>query len=457
MSESWDNKHNPEDRFVEITDLPVEQEEPGKPKRNTRKLWLGSSLTRKQKRRRLLWTSGIVLGLLLIFLASLAPVRELVVNSLTGENTLSPNTRNLYFVQLLPGWGTLTIDGKAYAPLPTTLNGRPIQLAAGKHKVRWVGEPFEPLQCTLVVASQDLLPRDEQPCQTSKTENNLYQAILIRFPQTANLHHMPASEQGALKDAVQRFLDEMRASETVQAGEQYKLDHDAKETLTASQNLHATRSFQLDTDSNQPAQCEGPTVGPDCTLDTQDCRLFCTVPVGNDHSVSDTKYWDAFTVVREHWEFQALNNTKTRQQSRLNERFLLLLRITREHGQWHIAFQPQGYSGFNNPACTLTMGTIFNDNTYRQFTKTQQRVSWQFAGSTNTAAGCVMAGHLYANGGSVPNQAQPGQADAYLITRFNVLQAGNEKAHELWPDLPRANIHTRQIINDIVRQPKTVS
>ncbi|GHO44416.1 hypothetical protein [Ktedonospora formicarum] len=460
MPDLWDKEHELEDRFVEIADLNDESQGRDHKAENsnhsqTRRLWLGSKLTRQQKRRRLLWTIGTICLTLIIFLASLPSVRVLITDSLSGENKPAPGAHNLYFVQVLPGWGTLTIDGKTYTPLPTLFNDHPIQLTAGKHDVKWLGEPFQELQCTLIVASSNQATTSQQTCRTSTANNDQYQATMIIFPQAANLERLPGHEQKALRSAVQSFLTKMRTGETVQPGERYKLDYDAKETFTARQELQATRSFQLDTDTHQSGQCQGPTVGPGCMLEMQDCRLFCSVGVGNDHGVSSPRRWDTFVVVREHWEFQSTSNPEIRQQSKLSEQFLLLLRITREQGQWHIAFQPQGYSGFNNPSCTLTMGTIFGDDIYRKIANKQQSISWQFVSSGT--AGCVGAGHFTGNGANASDQQELQTSDVYLLTRFNVLLVGNDKAHALWPKLPQTSKHTYQIIEEILQHPQTIS
>ncbi|EFH87543.1 hypothetical protein [Ktedonobacter racemifer] len=447
-------EHEFDDKTIEVSDLPGMKKQGG-----VRRLWLGSRLTRKQKRRRLFWTSALIVLALLGLLASLAPVRVLIGESFSGNNTPGPNARNLYFVQLLPGWGRLSVDGKPYnnsnSPLPTVLNEQPIHLAGGVHTLTWEGEPFAPLTCQLIVPGAGSVPPARgQACLTTSANTAQYKASVISFPRAVNLTSLPGDEQTKLKQAVQNFLDKQGSSDYVQPGEQYKLDYGAQETFTARQRLQATQSFLLDTDTQRLGACDGPTVGPGCTLQQQDCRLFCTVPVGNNHQANSQHYWDTFVVVREHWNFQGDN---TGQQSRANHRTLVLLRISRVKDSWQIAFLPQGYSGFNNPACTLTMGTIFGDTRYRQITQKQQDADWQFATGDRGARGCLAAAQFYINYSRTSTQGELRNADAYLLTRFNVLLAGNAKAHEIWPDLPLTSPQASQAIDEIVSHPNITS
>lgn len=446
-------EHEFDDKTIEISDLPDaagQSKQPG-----VRRLWLGSRLTRKQKRHRLFWTCVIVVVALIGLLASLAPVRTLIGDSLSGQSTPGLNTRNLYFIQLLPGWGRLRVDGKPYALLPTILNEQPMHLASGVHIITWDAEAFPHLACQLTVPGASSTPTtSEEVCLTTSVKTAVYNASIISFPRAINLTSLPGTEQVKLKQAVQSFLDKQGSSDEVQPGEQYKLDYDAKESITAGQHLQATQSFTLDTDMQQPGACDGPTVGPGCTLQRQDCRLFCTVPVGSDHTISGQNHWDTFIVAREHWRFQGNGIS---QQSQTNHQILVLLRISRVKDSWQVAFQPQGYSGFNNPACTLTMGTIFGDTRYRQITLKQQDADWQFATGDKPAHGCLAAAQFYINYSRTSTQSALSKADAYLITRFNVLLAGNSRAHEVWPDLPLASLQASQAIEEIIKQPNIIS
>src|SRR5206468_3777846 len=80
----------------------------------------------------------------------------------------------------------------------------------------------------------------------------------------------------SLSHAAQSLLDTLQSTEVVRPGERYVLAEDAHQIQTARTPLQATLHFLLDTDTRVPVSCSGLSLGEDCTIGDQDCRLFCT-------------------------------------------------------------------------------------------------------------------------------------------------------------------------------------
>ncbi|GCE48125.1 hypothetical protein EI42_04123 [Thermosporothrix hazakensis] len=450
-----DKQHNTppdfDENLIEISDLTQAEQEKGQA--SPQKHWLSSRLTPKQRRHRLFITSGIVLIALLLLLSSIPAVREFF--SQPGLTTDSASQSNLYTLPALPGWGQFHLDGHTLIS-PTE---RSLTLTPGKHTLEWQGEPFTPLACTITVPTTER-SQDPNACQVKQTIGNQQKAVnLITFPQHLSLQQLPPAERASLQKATQQFLDTRRSSDTVQPGELYAYNSHDK-VKKATRPLQATQRFILDTDASKEGQCLQPSLGPNCKLDEQDCRLFCTLPFpiqdasGQNAASYTQEGWNVGATIRVQWQYTLPGSQqlyKTAADNTDGEQYLIILLITREQGKWKVAFHPQRFSGFGDPNCTPAMGRIFSEAQYKTIEKTNQSASWTFFSGEIAARGCLAAAQLSSS--TLQPVLPSNTADAYILYRFGVLLAADDAAHRLWPHLPLANAQQKEIVSDIAANP----
>jgi hypothetical protein len=224
----------------------------------------------------------------LMILASTAPVRELVGSILPGLTpTPSPAAglqNDLFYFKASPSWGYLTIDGHVVSPLPRMSVDRPLRLPPGQYVLVWRAAPFLAQRCTMTVPTKPGVDscRYDPPIEVGIGSF----ASIITFSESLNT--LSTTQRALLIQAVQEELGIMsQYSEMVQPGEPYALSSEIADAahnpcrLTlqvvlcyaiAAQPLKASLSFQLDMDTLQDSPC---TTSGACSLGGQDCRLFC--------------------------------------------------------------------------------------------------------------------------------------------------------------------------------------
>jgi hypothetical protein len=151
-------------------------------------------------------------------------------------------------------------------------------------------------------------------------------------------------------------------------------------------------------------------------------------------------------VVRQTWDYAPLGKPSPSIQKGTDTRgdqYLVTLQITRVQHQWRATFHPQGASPFDDPNCIAVVGQITSSDKYQQLVETQQRITWTYSSGQNRASGCLATGTLHS--GTTLDFPASGDANAYLLYRFNQLQATNNLGHQLWPVLPLADKHTQNI------------
>jgi hypothetical protein len=439
------------EREIEIVDLP-EDNQPQRKTQHTspapaRKISLGPRLTWQQRRRQLIITASIVLTTLLIFMVSISPVQTLF-QQLTTQHLMSGS--NLFYFPQLPSWGFFTLDGRQLTSAPTVDSGPPVQLSIGTHTLLWRGEPFTPLQCTLVVPSYP----GRQTCNVRDAGSNEYtrDAAMISFPIGLSLQQLPQSERTALTRTLQNVLDELQSSSIVQPGERYSYSLDGQSYI-AREQLRAFQSFYLDTDTDTPAACTGPRFGSGCSLDSSDCRLLCSLNWPINASDPSTRGWHVVAVVRQNWEYS--RDEQLVHADVPGDQHQVTFQITRVQHQWHAAFHPQGASPFDDPNCIGVVGQITSSEKYLQLDETQQRITWTYLSEQNRANGCLAIGTLHSGTGlDLPTSPD---SRGYLLYRFDQLQAANDFAHQLWPMLPLADKQTQDLASHIETHPTFVS
>src|SRR5437764_11302374 len=147
----------PEDRDVQIVDLPDAGS--NAPVRRAISLlpWLKSPQSPCQRRQRLVTLIALGCLALLIMLGSTPAVLNLATG-LVARVTARPNpTPKLssavteFYVQGIPPWGYLVIDGHRLPSAPTPRTAPPLHLSPGHHTLQWRAMPFRTQTCTLSV------------------------------------------------------------------------------------------------------------------------------------------------------------------------------------------------------------------------------------------------------------------------------------------------------------------
>jgi hypothetical protein len=430
----------------------------------------------RQRRLQSAITSSIVVLVILIILGSSAQVRELVGSRLPGP-TATPSAASgpetgLFYFQTSPSWGHLSLDGRVVAHLPGIGIDPPLRLARGRHVLEWRAEPFLAQRCVVTVPTN--FDADSCHHQSSMQVGNGLIVSIITFSESLKM--LPVTQRAMLIQAVLAELGAARYSEVVKTGEPYALasaiagsEHNPCRLTSqlvlcyaiAAQPLKATLSFQLNTGTSQNEPCTNS--GP-CSIDGQDCRLFCDTSeiVGPAwSSLPALLGWNAIVLMRPLWQYATLDGqiiahdqVDTFIGGQGNE-YLVLLNIVWENPRWSISFpfsssllHPQLF--FNDPVCdsatndtqTLQSQTINNNGMRIQ-------AQYPLAPGANLAEGCIVEITQQPVLSITPTPSAPSQV-AYFLHRFGVLLAVNELAHRLWPFLPVANAYEKQLAQQLV-------
>ena len=348
-------------------------------------------------------------------------------------------------------WGTLRLDGKALTYTPRSDQEYPVSIAPGKHTLTLDSAPFPRFQCTFVVPTPTQSGKDET-CQTQQQQSNAGSSPVttLAFPMHPSLALLSTQQRQALEQATQQYLDTLQSEEQMQGGELYRTTYGAL-LQTASQPMLARQRFVLDTDTSQPPQCIGPTLGEHCTqVDSgDDCRLFCTVPIAYDGIAEGKTNWEVGVITRPIWTYGA-----TSKEQRGDQQYtLLLVRWSQEH--WVVKRYDPLASSLSDPNCSVVVGDVV-DAIQRATTSPQgpQASDWSFTSSARRAQGCVVTITLQ------EHDAQSGkivQRKAYLLWRFNVLLAANAEAQRLLPKLPVAPPSDQAVVQAILAHPDSSS
>ena len=132
----------------------------------------------------------------------------------------------------------------------------------------------------------------------------------------------------------------------------------------------------------------------------------------------------------------------------LDEQFLTL-RVSWSQGRWHVAFQNQGVSSFDNPLCITTMDTVTLHSIYQTLPETNQLLHRTFTSSARAADGCLAAASLSPSTDSLSSVDTP---HVLLLQYYGVLRAAYALAHRLWPNLPEASLPEQQLAHQLLQQ-----
>jgi hypothetical protein len=468
----------PRDDFeVEITDL----DEPGQTGAGSKAnaspkpfiLRLKPQFLLHHRKLQLLITTSVVVMAILVIVGSVIGVRNLVPGGSAGAlptpATSSGPHNDLFYFQLNPPWGHLSIDGHAVVRAPTVSTDPPLSLPSGQHKLLWQAAPFHSVSCILVVP----VISNPSTCNHSQfTAGNTNQLVsIVELRVSTDL--LPDAQRTALLEATRATIDKEQHSETVLPGEAYAVPseisnagHDVcgleKQVVlcftNAKQPLRATLRFQLDTDTSYGAPCADITM---CSLNGFDCRLFCSLTDGqwpdSPPIVPAGSAWNAVVVVQSFWQYTTLTGRVVAPQEEdhfvggvENEHFIPL-DITWNGRAWHVSFSassPQG--SFTLPICDAALadaGSLLNSVVLNN---EQIETSLQSAYGSDLAAGCLVKVTQQQYPFVTPTPTSSPPLTAYLLHRFGVLVAANAQAHHLWPFLPVADVNEQHVVQQLM-------
>ncbi|HEX6481508.1 MAG TPA: hypothetical protein VF043_21925 [Ktedonobacteraceae bacterium] len=421
----------------------------------------------------LLITSGVVALAMLVILGSTAGIRSLLSGGtespLPTPATSSRPRNDLFYFQLNPPWGHLSIDGHTVARMPVDSTDPPLSLSPGQHKLLWQAAPFRPVSCILVVP----VISNPSTCNHSQfTPENTNQLIsIVELRVSTDL--LPATRRTALLAATQAALDKEQHSQTVLAGESYAVPseiagpgHKAcrleKQVVlcftTTKQQLQATLRFQLDTDITYGAPCSD---GQACSYNGFDCRLFCSLTDGqwpdSPPVVPPASAWGVVVPVHSFWQFTTATGQVVAGDEADNfvggieNEHLVALEITWDGVAWRVSVLPANSQGFFSvPVCDSALGDAQNLVNNVIINNVQISTSYQFAYGNDPSAGCLIEVAQEQVPYVTPTPTSSPPVMAYLLHRFGVLVAANAQAHHLWPFLPIADENEQHIVQQLI-------
>jgi hypothetical protein len=459
---------------VEIVDLDELASAPDASNSSNKRLLRPSQPLRFLARRRGLQlgvTTGVVVLVVLMILASTAPVREVVGSIFTGPTPTpspAPGLQNdLFYFKTSPSWGYLTIDGHVVSHLPRMSVDPPRRLSPGQHVLVWRAAAFLAQRCTITVPAKPGVDscRYDPPIEVG---NGSF-ASIITFSESLNM--LPATQRALLIQAVQAELG-THYSEMVQPGEPYALSSEIAYAahnpckLTsqvvlcyaiATQPLKATLSFQLDVDTSPDAPC---MTSGSCSINgQQDCRLFCDASdiVGPmEYSMSAAAGWNVLVAVRPLWQFTTLDGqviahdqADTFIGGQGNE-YLVMLNTVWGNPGWSI-LPPFSNSQlpFGDPVCdSAANDTEVMQNETLNNSGMQIQTQYPSVPRADLGAGCLVT-ITQQPASSSSLTPPPSSQVAYCLHRFGVLLAVNNLAHRLWPFLPVANAYEKRLAQQL--------
>ncbi|MGH2494351.1 MAG: hypothetical protein ACRDIV_06575 [Ktedonobacteraceae bacterium] len=387
------------------------------------------------------------------------------VGSATPVPTITPGSDRFFFAET-PSWGTLSIDGRMLATVPTQASGLPpLRLSPGVHLVVWHADPFLSQHCAIYIPTRytgdSCFANNATPIYHGSNSSQLA-AYLITF--SASLADLSVDQFNALMQATQVALGSLQGTETVQAGEHFMhthiVDAHAKTAIeTATSVLHATLHFGLDFSSSASGPCIAGNVidQPDtCMNNGQNCFTFCLFTASE---AKILKQWEVLAVVIPFWNYVTANG-QTVVQDQPDPMggdgswtdFLAALAISWDGSQWHVTLahpKELANTAIANPACDAAQYIIGQDSTFSSIAGSSQPLSWKYASDANAASGCLAEAFPVATTTGTPSPATA-KPLARCLYRFGVLLALDDVAHRSWPSLPLASAYeqnTAQLIS----------
>ena len=368
-----------------------------------------------------------------------------------------PDT-DLFYMEGIPPWGHLLVDGHPVSNLPVESGNKPLRLARGHHKLLIIAEPFQPISCSvsvpLTLTDTCLLTTTDLQLLTGGWHITFFESLAT----------LPVTERTALIQATQAELDKQQSSTRVQTGEHFIHIGSNHAIDTATQPLLATVRYQLVVPSILDISCA--TViepsNPACASELQHCYLFC--PLAGELLLLSTltkqyqlstklKSWNVEVAMRALWSYTTLDNKliaadqpDTRPDITDYEH-LVTLGITWDGARWHVTVLSPIIQVGNILACipaednfskVLLPATTGTDKTFAPF---------RFASGPVSAAGCLVVAQQLLPGPVITTSRTP---PAYYLYRFGLFLAANDVAHRLRPQIPVANAYQLALAQNLI-------
>lgn len=442
----------PEIEIINLDALPTGSDDSQKtpittPMPVSTRLLLRSQLTRRQRGTRLIVTACLLIFALLLVLGNSPAIHISAFSflfpstptpSLAPTATANPNV-NQFYIQGMPPWGLLYLDGHSVNVHSDEPIGLPLQISRGHHLFRLLAAPFQPLSCTVSVPINLT-----DTCHYTRADMQVSGAWMLTFYES--LATLPTTKQQALIAATQAVLDEQQSTTTVQPGEQYVSLHSPGLVNTAKQPLHATLRFHLLYPAHIDSSClwVDETTNPACAMQIRECLLFCPMPDMAPLPGSAIS-WLVQVALQASFDYTTIGNTLVahNQPDALPDVTaapnLMTLSITWDGTRWHVRIIGPTISDGNLISCITTENNAAQ-NLYRHIPKSLGDIAFQFVANSTPADGCLLVLFLQSNTQVPPSSTTPA---AYFLYRFGLYLAANDMAHHLWPELPLADTYER--------------
>jgi hypothetical protein len=352
---------------------------------------------------------------------------------------------DFYLDASLP-WTSVSLDGRA-VQLPRISRDAPLRLSHGTHAVSWMATPFPAQTCRVSVPA-----RLDDTCRFAAEE--LDAQALDPFAQILLLNErvsaLPARQQDALVDDIQRALAAESAKQPVQKGDMYAGPRGFEK---ATQPLQATLHFRYD-----PLA----TANPPYTFEGEDCLQLCLVPWRYLSAVYATPpasaTWFSLAFITSTWSYVTRDGRDVARDVPLDfanaarATFPILLRITWQAVGWrvepligraqappivvgsdvlHYHDAPTSIHLADDPACVAARDVL----SWMSYSGVE--VSFMYG--PNPAAGCL----------AVIADARHGTAATFL-EHLGVLLALNPAAHRYLAGIPTASAYERGLAGQMV-------
>ncbi len=453
-----------DDLDIEITDL-----DEGKPAGFAPNVF--RLFARRHKRPLTALTASMVALAFVFLVVNTAAVRGLA-NRVLALPAPAPATaqtfypgEDLFYVQVDPAWGHLTVDGRAITRLPVVGMSAPMRLASGQHMLVWSAQPFRQQRCILSVPTNYLTDTCADHL-TVRVGTDIDSIVVF----TESLTMLPDDQGAALIEAVQQELDAGRSTVIVQKGELYATlpsksacrptINEAQCYAVATQPLYATLHFRLDTNSSSNETCLTPQ--PGCTYQDENCFSFCAF-VMNTTGVANV--WNVLAPVQPLWTFQRQDGSSIESDVPDNilwdvstgqraDESLIAMQITWKNAAWQVNIPatmnttvPIGL----NPVCEAAQNVVSIQYAPEDSFGEPLYLQWQYASGIVPASGCLGVGVSRVDGGSVKSTINTPPGLAYCLLRFGVLLAVNDEAHRFWPNLPVADAYEQGLARQLAQ------
>lgn len=431
-----------DDRDVEIIDLDA------RPSTSS----LRSRFSPRQRWTRIIGTTCLIVVVLVVLLGSSPTMRSTALGLLYHPTPLptpplqAETGMNQFYVEGVPPWGQLFLDGQAMNIHTDEAVGQPLPITHGHHVLRLQAEPFGPLSCTLSIP---VAPTDT--CHYTNADMQVSGTWVLTFNES--LATLPGVQRAALVQAIQAVLDQQQSTTFVQPGERYIDLGTAGHITTARELLRTTMRFHLLAPLHGDVSCSLTTkeTSPTCAAQGSDCAFFCSVP--NMNSLPGTSAsWQVQVSFRPSFDYMMLDNRTIAndQPDALPNATaapdLLLLGITWDGSHWHVRIIGPSISSGNPIGCVTTENNASQSLLLQRVNTTLSNTVinstiFQFVASHTPAEGCLLAVLLLPDNNPAPSPA----TTAYFLYRFGLYQAANGLAHRLWPQLPQADAYGRSL------------